>query len=118
MGINTHYYTVYGVHINDYDDALTDELYGEGDKYEVVENSAGLDVIMDSMGGNYMVIGKILFDSGDLRWNEIKDTFVEIDMDSLSNIRLQATQEMNQLLPDFAHYLNGEWKIMTFMHLS
>lgn len=118
MGINTHYYTVYGVHINDYDDALSDELYGEGDKYEVVEASTDLDIIMDGYGGNYMVMGKILFDSGDLRWNEFKDTFVEIDMSKLTDIRLGAVQEMNQLLPDFAHYLNGDWKIMTFMHLS
>lgn len=118
MGINTHYYTVYGVRINRYDDALSEELYGDGDMCEAVESSTDLDVIMDGMGGNYMVMGKILFDSGDLRWSDFKDTFVEVDMSKLTDIRLGAVQEMNKLLPDFSHYLDGEWKIMTFMHLS
>ena len=117
MGINTHYSTVYGVKIDSYDEALSEELYGEGDQYDVVEASTDLDVIMDGMGGNYMVMGKILFDSGDLRWSKIKDTFVEVDMSKLTDIRLGAVQEMNKLLPDFSHYLDGEWKIMTFMHL-
>ena len=121
MGINTHYYTVYGVRINNYDDNLSEELYGEGDKYEVVEASTDLDVIMDGMGGNYMVMGKILFDSGDLRWSKIKDTFVEVDIHdtgALWDIRQAAMNEMKSLLPGFDHYLVGEWKIMTFMHLS
>jgi hypothetical protein len=118
MGINTHYYTVYGVHIKNYDNELSEELYGEGDKYEVVESSTDLDILLDGMSGEYMIFGKILFDSGDLRWNDFKDTFVEVDMSKLTDIRLGATQEMQKLLPNFAHYLDNEWKIMTFMHLS
>jgi len=118
VGINTHYYTVYGVRINSYDDELSETMYGEGDMYETVNKSTDLDIITDGMGGEYMVFGKILFDSGDLRWSEIKDTFVEIDTSQLTNIRLGAVQEMRRILPNFAHYLDGEWKIMTFMHLS
>ena len=118
MGINTHYYTVYGTRINSYDDELSDALYGEGDLYDTIEENEHLDIIMDGMGGDYMVIGKVLFDSGDLRWSEIKDTFVEIDLSKLTDIRLDVTQEMQKLLPDFVHYLSGDWKIMTFMHLS
>lgn len=120
MGINTHYYTVYGVKINSYDDELSDAVYGEGNLYQTTENNENLDIIMDGMGGDYMVIGKVLFDSGDLRWSEIKDTFVEIDIraDPLWDIRQNAINEMDRILPDFTHYLRNEWKIMTFMHLS
>jgi hypothetical protein len=118
MGINTHYYTVYGKRINSYDDELSEALYGKGDLYETVEENEQLDIIMDGMGGNYMVVGKILFDSGDLRWNKIKDTFVTVDLSKLTDIRLGAVQEMQRLLPEFSHYLDGEWAIMTFMHLS
>lgn len=118
MGINTHYYTVYGKRIDSYDDELSDALYGEGDLYETVEENEHLNIIMDGMGGDYMVIGKILFDSGDLRWSEIKDTFVEIDLDALPELKESATQEMKNILPNFVHYLDGDWKIMTFMHLS
>lgn len=118
MGINTHYYTVYGRKIVSYDNELSEALYGEDDLYETVEENGQLDIIMDSMGGGYMVIGKILFDSGDLRWSEIKDTFITVDMSKLTDIRLGAVQEMQRLLPEFSHYLDGEWAIMTFMHLS
>jgi hypothetical protein len=119
MGINTHYYTVYGVRVDGHDDELSDALYyGEGDLHDTVEACPDLDIIMDGYGASYMIIGKILFDSGDLRWSEVKDTFVEIDMSKLTNIRLGAVQEMQKLLPNFSHYLDSEWKIMTFMHLS
>jgi len=57
MGINTHYYTVYGVRINSYDNDLSEAIHGAGGKYEVVEASIDLDVIMDGMDCNYMVIG-------------------------------------------------------------
>jgi len=118
LGINTHYYTVYGVKINSYDKELSEEMYGDGDKYDIVKASADLDVIMDDMGGKYMIFGKILFDSGDLRWNEFKDTFVEINPTYLKSYKVKAMQEFKKLLPDFFHYLDGEWKLMTFMHLS
>lgn len=117
MGINTHYYTVYGKRVDSYDNDLSDALY-ETDLYKTVEDHEDLDIIMDGMGGDYMVIGKILFDSGDLRWSEIKDTFVEIDLDALTELKESATQEMKNILPDFVHYLDGDWKIMTFVHYS
>ena len=118
MGISTHYYTVYGVHVDSYDDELSDALYGEGDLFNIIEECPDLDIIMDGMGGNYMVMGKILFDSGDLRWNDFKDTFVEVDMASLSEYRYRCTEQFMNHLPGFGHYMDREWKLMTFMHLS
>ena len=118
MGINTHYYTVYGVHIESYDDELSDALYGEGDVHGIIENCPDLDIIMDGMGGNYMVMGKILFDSGDLRWNDFKDTFVEIELFELNEHRDRCIEQFMNHLPSFGHYMDREWKLMTFMHLS
>lgn len=118
MGINTHYYTVYGVHVNSYDDELSDVLYGEGDLFNTIEECPDLDIIMDGYGGSYMIIGKILFDSGDLRWSEVKDTFVEIELFELNEHRDRCTEQFMNHLPGFGHYMDREWKLMTFMHLS
>lgn len=118
MGINTHYYTVYGVHVDSYDDELSDALYGEGDLYDTIEACPDLDIIMDGMGGNYMVMGKVLFDSGDLRYNDIEDVFVEIELFELNEHRDRCIEQFMNHLPGFGHYMDREWKLMTFMHLS
>lgn len=121
MGINSHYYTVYGVHIDHYDDKLSEVLYEEENRYSLLENgtlSEDFGLIMDGMGGDYMVFGKILFDSGDLRWNDIKDVFVKVPLDELTKYRLEYTQSFATHFPEFAHYLDGEWALMTFVHYS
>lgn len=121
MGISTHYYTVYGVRVNNYDDDLSDELYGDDDLYSLLVDGTlpeDFGLIMDGMSGDYMVFGKILFDSGDLRYNDFKDTFVEIGLDKLADYRRDYIRKFSEHFPKFDHYLNAEWKLMTFMHLS
>jgi len=121
MGINTHYYTAYGVYVEDYDDDLSDELFGENDLYNLFEDGTlpeDFGLIMDGMSGNYMVFGKILFDSGDLRYNDFKDTFVEIEVDALAEHKEQYIEQFMNYFPSFGHYMDREWKLMTFMHLS
>ena len=118
MGINTHYYTVYGVHIESYDNELSDALYGEGDLYSTIEECPDLDIIMDGMGGNYMIFGKVLFDSGDLRWSKIKDTFVEVDTEKLPEYKDKCVEQFMNYFPAFGHYMDHEWKLMTFVHYS
>lgn len=117
MGINTHYYTVYGVKVQGYDNELSEELYATN-LCDTIESSEELDIIMDGMSGSYMIFGKILFDSGDLRWNDFEDTFVEINLDHLPAYKTVATNAMGQHLPNFKHYLEGGWKLMTLVHYS
>jgi len=125
MGILTHYYTVYGVYVKSYDDELSEELYGEGDLYKLFEDGTlpkDFGLIMDD---DHMVFGKILFDSGDLRWNDFKDTFVEIEVDfveieedALAEHKAQYIEQFMNYFPSFGYYMDHEWKLMTFMHLS
>ena len=115
MGINTHYYTVYGIMYPEYTDVMCEAL---DEKHEVLEENPDVDVITDGMCGKYTIIGKILFDSGDLRYNDIEDTYVEINPAYLKMYKVKATNAFNALFPDLAHMTEGEWKIMTFMHLS
>jgi len=107
MGINSHYYTVYGVHHTGYNSDLSEVCYDRG-----------FDIIMDSMGGKYFIIGKTLFDSGDLRWGDVKDVFVEISINDLEKIREEYSEKFSEVLPEFKNLLEGEWKLMTFVHYS
>ena len=121
MGLSTHYYTVYGVHINKYDNALSEVLYEEENRYSLFEDGTlpeDFGMIMDGMSGEYMVFGKILFDSGDLRWNDFKDTFVEVSLDKFADYRLDYMRKFSEHFPEFDEYLEDDWKLMTFMHLS
>lgn len=113
MGVNIHYYTVYGVkteYINDFSDH-----YYEDDLFDKVEANEDVDVIV---GEDYMIFGKILFDSGDLRWNDIEDAYVEINPAHLKMYKVKATKAFNQLVPEYKQLLEGEWKLMTLVHYS
>ena len=115
MGINTHYYTVYGIKHPEYTNELSETL---DEKYDELEANPDVDVIADGMGGQYTIIGKILFDSGDLRYNDIEDTFVEINPAHLKMYKVKATNAFNELLPDLKHMTEGEWKLMTLVHYT
>ena len=59
MGINTHYYTVYGVKIDKYDNELSNVLYDEEDRYSLFEDGTlpeDFGLIMDGMGGSYICL--------------------------------------------------------------
>lgn len=118
MGISTTYYTVYGVSIP-YDNEMSDLLY-EADLYKEFEDEGPCSIITDGMSGKYMVIGKILFDGGDLRWGDYKDTWAEISVskDVLSMHKTLATEKFLKHFPDGKKYLKGPWKLITFMHAS
>jgi len=115
MGINIHYYTVYGVKIDKYDNEFSE---AEEEVYDELKASEDLDVIMDGMGGSYMIFGKIFFDSGNLRWGDEGDVWVEIEPDWLKSYKVKAKNEFIRLFPKFAHYMDEEWKLMTFVHYS
>lgn len=114
MGINTHYYTVYGVKI-DYNDDLGEAL---DEVWDELQKEDDLAIIADAMGGEYMVIGKILFDSGDLRFNDFKDSFEVISNGELPIYRIDVTNAFSRLFHKFTDLLDGDWNLMTFVHYS
>lgn len=120
MGINTHYYTFFGTkhpfYLNgkkhtEEDDAFHDALY-DG-------NYSGFDHVSDGMGGEYLLLGRKLFDSGDLRWNDIEDTWVDIELDKLPQIDVEWRNAFREVFPQYAYLIeNVTSKLITFMHLS
>ena len=113
MGISTHYYTVYGIK-HEWDDQFAevlDEVYGDSDLPNV---------ILDGMGGEYMILGEILFDSGDLRYGEFEDQFKEIDLKSLAKIEKKYIENFKKKFPKWHKLVARKYKfkLMTFAHYS
>ena len=111
MGISTHYYTVHGVNLpwNDEFTEAYDEVYDDDDTPFV---------LLESMCGEYIILGTTLYDSGDLRWGDMKDTFVEIDLDTLPALESKYKQEFTAKFPEFASLVEQPFKLMTFVHYS
>ena len=80
-----------------------------------IESDDCLDVIVGPKDDNYIILGKVLFNSGNI-YLEFEDTYQEIDIGMLTHQRLDATASMAKHLPEYVHYMNGEWKIMTFLY--
>jgi hypothetical protein len=111
MGIDVHVYTIYGVK-TEWNDALVDDL---DDVYE----KCPLDIVLDGMGGNYMVLGKQLFGSPNFRWNDGDgDAFTEITIEQLSEIEAEYRQEFAKWFPAHVELLNQPFKILSFTHYS
>ena len=111
MGISTNFYTVYGIKdepFGDFDDAY-DAVYDDKDTPNV---------IIDGMGGDYQILGTILFDSGDQRWGECEDTFVEIDLDKLPEIESEYKKQFVAKFPQFASMMDAPFKLFSFVHYS
>lgn len=115
MGINTHFYTVYGVYLDEFDESLNERYK---DLYDEIGKAGDIDIIIDGMGGDYMIFGKILFNSGDQRWGDVYDAFKIIDLDSLDDHKRIVTEAFIKYFPDHVDIINQEWKLMTLMHLT
>ena len=111
MGISTHYYTIHGIK-TEWNSAFSDLLD------EVYDEVVTPFVLMDLMGGEYMIFGVALFDSGDLRWGEEKDTFIEIDPKSFTKLEKKYKKEFIAKFPQFAHLMDSKFKLMTITHYS
>jgi hypothetical protein len=115
MGINTHYYTVYGVKIDEFSDEFS-EAWDE--VYDDVKDNKDMALVLDGMSGSYMIFGKILFDSGDLRWGDYEDVHSDIDLNKLSEYKDKCVEQFMNYFPSFGSYMDHEWKLMTFVHYS
>lgn len=125
MGINVHVYSYFGVRTE-----WNDEFY---EAYEVVEDAnndqygynkapAGtqVDVLIDGMGGEYMVFGVELYDSGDSRWGEmVNSNEVEINDAILDQMRSEYMADFKRLYPDQYEWLNSKpWRLVNLVHYS
>ncbi len=115
MGIDTYYYTCYGVKI----EGLPDDLNEAYDKvYDAASKDTRINIIMDGMGCDYTYICKSFFKSGNFRWNDVYDTYVEIDITKLDDYKKEVSEAFLEHFPELGRYIEGEWKLFTFLHFT
>jgi len=125
MGINVHVYSYWGVRTE-----WNKEFY---DAYEAVEEAnidtygynkapadAQVEVLMDGMGGEYMVFGVELYDSGDGRWGEmVNSNEVEINQTILDDMREAYMTKFKRLYPNQYEWLAAKpWRLVNLVHYS
>lgn len=112
MGIDTRVYVVCGVKVNDYDTDFSKA-------YDDVYDSCPIDIVLDGMCGDYMVFGKILYESGNFRYDcDDNNEDKVIDITNLADIEKEYKLEFERLFPKFKHYVEQPFKLMTFTHYS
>ena len=112
MGISTHVYAILGVKIP-WDEEFCDA-------HELVYDDDNVpDLIFDGMSGEYIVLGKILFDSGDFRWGfEKGDIWKTVDNSRFAEIEKNYREEFSRKFPKFTHLLTQPFELHVFLHWS
>lgn len=121
MGINTHVYTVYGVKLP-WDDAFY-EAYEEIEEALLDEFGYGkpqpADRQIEAIMGEYMVLGPILYDSGDFRYCKDMNNYQEIEEVGLFGKWFEYKKQFDELYPEHKHLLTGTGpKLINFIHYS
>ena len=125
LGINVHVYSIYGVRTEwneSFSDAFEEvedrniEQYGYGKE----PADAQAEVLMDGMGGEYMVFGVELYDSGDGRWGEmVNSNEVDVSHNVLDQMRWDYMSKFKRLYPDHFEWLNSKpWRLVNLVHYS
>jgi hypothetical protein len=116
MGINIHVYTVYGFEIP-WNDAFNEAYEEYLVKNMYTENKLAL---IDYMSGEYMILGPILYDSGDFRYMVEMNDYQEIDVDRLHQLKNSYYLKFEKAFPELIHLL-GEgagWKLINVIHYT
>ena len=114
MGISTRYYTFYGVKAS----------YPKGDEIFVEtlyeRDRSKFDHVLDGMNGEDLLLGKALFKSHDLRWDDFDgDDWKTIPLDSLAEYDKVWREGFLEDFPDHAHLIEGKVsELFTFAHYS
>jgi hypothetical protein len=125
MGINTHVYTVFGVRLEWNDDFH--EAYEEIEEALLAEFGWGnpqeagrqVEAIMDGMCGEYMILGHIIYDSGDFRYCEDMNNYQEIDTSNMLSLELEYKEQFARLYPNHVYLLEGkDFKLINLIHYS
>jgi len=114
MGVDINTYTVWGIKISGYDMEFS-EKYHDHEIFGYAKQGEDI-VIFDGMNCDYMVLGHILFDGGNIRHGDLNETFLEQDLNELAVIEQAYRDRFIKHFPDFAHFLNKPFKILTFTH--
>jgi len=117
LGINVNVYTYWGVRTEWNDEVSENREYLYNQK---IDPRVDVNILIDSMSGDYMVFGIQLYDSGDSRWGEMTNSH-EIDISDaiLEQIRVDYMSRFKLLYPEQFEWLNEKkWKLVNLVHYS
>jgi|SRR6185503_7674118 len=107
MSVNTQYYTVYGVKLPYLNTNDEDEMYDRLDS---------IGAIIDAMGGEYMVFGKVLFECDDEGYG---DSMTEIDPLMFGTYEHDYREMVKKTAPELYRYIAEEpFRLLSFVHYS
>jgi hypothetical protein len=114
MGIDTYFYTIYGVKVDWNDDF--------NEAYDAAYDDADIPwVLLDGMSGEYMIFGVSLFTSGNLRWGfEDGDYYKEFnDLSELDFKEIDYRKEFAKKFSAFTYLLDDKpFKLISLIHFS
>ena len=112
MGVSTNFYTIYGIKID------WNEEFNEAYQ-EVYDDPDTPYVLSDDMGGEYIIFGEVLFNSGDDRWGfENGDQYKEIDPTDFIDIEYYYKHKFVDKFPQFKDLITHPFKLITLAHYS
>jgi len=125
MGINMNVYTIYGINcrwddgfFKDYE-TIQEQLYDEFGYNNPFPADRQVDVLIDGMGGNYIILGKVLYDSGDFRYCDSMNDYQVLDIYSLNDYKQRYIEQFSKLYVNHMHLVEGkEWKLFNLIHYS
>lgn len=113
MGVSTNYYTICGIKAK-----WNDEFY---DCIEELKESEDADIpfiLFRGRGEKYIILGVVIYDSGDLRWGDLNEECVIIDLESLPEMEKTYKEKFVDKFPQYAHLVAEKFSLMTFVHYS
>ena len=113
MGIDTYFYTIFGVK-TEWDDALYED-------YDPVYDDKDTPwVLIDGMSGKYFIFGIPLFQSGNFRCGfDDGDFYKEINLDNLEQLEAKYREDFSKKFPSHTHVLGTEpFKLISLIHFS
>lgn len=111
MGIDTYFYTIYGIK-TEWDDRFYEKYDAAYDDHDTPW------VLVDGMSREYFIFGINLFNSGNLRWGfEEGDFYKELDLQSLTDLEVKYREEFGKKFPKHVHLLGSEpFKLISLIH--
>lgn len=112
MSVDIRNYLVYGIKVDGYDDTICEKYYDS-------DNEPYKGIILDGMNGDYMVFGKVLFDSGDVRHGDIIDSFKVIEQDTFEQLEKNFREDFAEKFPELLYVIDDKpFKLLAFTHYS
>ena len=112
MGIDTHFYSIWGIKTewndsfneayNEIEEQLVDE-FGYGKSYP---KERQVELLSDGMCCEYMIFGVKLYDSGNMRYWDDMNNYTEIDLNNLEKQEQEQKEIFKKLYPDHFYLID------------